>query len=228
MYASTVGVTIVAADPELAPVPADVRVPHERTGFWLAPDERPLDPELSRWLDDGPPPIYFGFGSMPDPDPAATTRCLADTVSALRQRAVISQGWAQLGGGELPVGIRVVGETPFAQLFPRMAAVIHHGGTGTTNLAARAGVPQVIVPHLADQPYFGWRAHRLGIGPRPIPRARLTSRTLAHAVRATQAQHMRGRARTLAEALHGREGVGAAVELLERAVARPRVGAVTR
>jgi UDP:flavonoid glycosyltransferase YjiC (YdhE family) len=221
VYSSTVGITIVAADPELAPVPADARAGTVQTGFWMAPDDGPLDPGLDAWLDAGPPPVFFGFGSMPDPDPAATTRCLIDAALAVGRRAVISRGCARLGAEEdLPDTIRLVDEAPFARLFARVGAVVHHGGTGTTNLAARAGVPQVIVPHLADQPYFGWRAHRLGIGPRPIPRARVTVATLARAVdKALGSAEMRLRAQRLAADLAGRDGVGEGVQALERITA---------
>jgi vancomycin aglycone glucosyltransferase len=121
---------------------------------------------------------------MTDPDPAATTRLLLDAVSSAGLRAVISQGWAGLADGPLPEGIYATGPVAHARLFPRMAAVIHHGGAGTTTSAARAGVPQIVIPHLLDQFYWASRVTSLGLGPPPVSRTRLTPEKLAEAMRA--------------------------------------------
>ncbi len=106
---------------------------------------------------------------------------------------------------------------PHARLFPRMAAVVHHGGAGTTGEGLRAGVPTLIVPHMADQPFWGSRVAALGVGPAPIPRNRLTPERLANAMRqAATDPVMRGRAVALGQRIRAQDGVGTAVALIER------------
>jgi len=122
---------------------------------------------------------------MTDPDPAATTRILLDAVSKAGCRALISEGWAGLGGGLLPEGVMRVGGVSHPALFQRSASVVHHGGAGTTTTAARAGVPQIVVPHLLDQHYWAQRVQLLGIGPPPVRRRTLTADSLADTITAT-------------------------------------------
>jgi vancomycin aglycone glucosyltransferase len=173
---------LVAADPELAPVPPDCPVAFDQIGCLHAPDPSPLPPKVEAFLSQGPPPVYLGFGSMTDPDPAATTRLMIRAATALGVRALIGRGWAGLGGGPLPDDILAIGPVSHAALFPRCAAVVHHGGAGTTTVAARAGVPQVVVPHLADQFYWADRVFANGLGPVGIPRHRLTAERLTTAL----------------------------------------------
>jgi vancomycin aglycone glucosyltransferase len=165
--------------PEDCPIAA-LQVPclHPRSG-------EALPEKLEHFLDAGPPPIYLGFGSMPDPDPAATTERLLAAIDALGCRALISRGWAELGAVALPENVMAVGAVSHARLFPRVAAVVHHGGAGTTHTAARAGVPQVVIPHVLDQYYFARRVHELGVGPPAIARKRLSVSRLVETLRAT-------------------------------------------
>jgi len=132
-----------------------------------------LPTKLVSFLEAGPAPVYFGFGSMPDARPAATTRVLLDAIAAMGCRAVIGAGWAELGGTALPEGVMEVGAVSHPELFARCAAVVHHGGAGTTTTAARSGVPQLVVPHLADQFYWARRVALLGLGAPSIRRSRL-------------------------------------------------------
>jgi vancomycin aglycone glucosyltransferase len=122
---------------------------------------------------------------MPDPDPAATTGRLLAAIDALGCRALISRGWADLGAVALPEHVMAIGAVSHPRLFPRVAAVVHHGGAGTTHTAARAGVPQVVIPHLLDQYYFARRVHELGVGPPAIARKRLSVSGLVETLRAT-------------------------------------------
>jgi len=149
----------LATDPTLAPWPGGGSV--FQTGTWLMPDDRPLSPELTDFLDAGDPPVFFGFGSMrAAPELAEVMLTAAREVG---RRAIISRGWADLAVEGEP-DCRTVSETNLAALFTRVAAVVHHGGAGTTHAAALAGVPQVVVPHLYDQPYYAQRVVDLGIG----------------------------------------------------------------
>jgi UDP:flavonoid glycosyltransferase YjiC (YdhE family) len=144
--------------------------------------EAPLPDKLRDFLAAGEPPVYVGFGSMTDPDPAASTRLVLDAIARAGVRAVISEGWAGLGGIALPADVMRVGVVDHASLFQRVSAVIHHGGAGTTTMAARAGAPQILVPHVLDQFHWGRRVERLGLGPPALPRRRLTAADLAAAI----------------------------------------------
>lgn len=196
------GQTLLATDPILVGAPSDGRDGVHTTGFWYYDDEigvEPLGADLERFLDSGPPPVYVGFGSMPAEDPEDLTRKIVAAVEASGQRAVLHRGWAGLGGSDLPDSIHVVGSVSHPKLFPRMAAIVHHGGAGTTANALRAGVPQVIVPHIVDQFWWAARVRRLGVGPPAPSMRRLDVGKLATAIRtAAQSAGLRDRARETA------------------------------
>ena len=186
-YQLTVGErpVLLAADTELAPPPRACPLAVRSVGALQTDVEGPLPEKLDRFLAAGPPPVFFGFGSMTDPDPAGTTRLLLEAVERAGCRAIVSAGWARLGDAALPEHVFPSGPASHARLFPRVAAVVHHGGAGTTTTAARAGVPQILVPHLLDQHYWAQRIVHLGIGPPPLQRRGLTAGQLGETLRAT-------------------------------------------
>jgi UDP:flavonoid glycosyltransferase YjiC (YdhE family) len=195
----------LAYDPELAPVPADLDGRARVIGCLHPTQGPPLPPKLEAFLAAGPPPVYLGFGSMTDSDPAATTRVLLEAVERAGCRALVSEGWAGLGWAPLPEGVLAIGTVSHAHLFRRVAAVVHHGGAGTTATAARAGVPQILVPHVFDQIYWGRRVAALGLGPPAIPRTQLTAERLAQAIReAIDNEVIQERARGLGAAILAR------------------------
>jgi vancomycin aglycone glucosyltransferase len=173
----------LAADPVLAPWPEPADLDVVQTGAWTVPDERPLAPELEAFLEAGPPPVYVGFGSMPAPKDAA--RVAVNAIRAHGRRAIVARCWSGLSPIDDADDCLAVGEVNQQALFPRVAAVVHHGGAGTTTTAARAGVPQVLVPQMADQPYFAGRVAELGIGSAhegPTPTTESLSAALATAL----------------------------------------------
>lgn len=126
-------------------------------------------------------------------------------------------GWGELARADLPANVFQIESAPFAWLFPRMKALVHHGGVGTTADALRAGVPSIIVPSIADQPYWGRRVHELGVGPAPIVHKKLTVERLREAIQVTISdQAMRRRAAELGARLRAEDGVAQAVEIVER------------
>jgi vancomycin aglycone glucosyltransferase len=208
---------LLAADAELAPLPRTaglepIQVPCLHRPQLHRPGDVPLPPKLESFLETGPAPIYVGFGSMGDPDPARTTRCVLEAVAHLGCRAVLSAGWAGLGDLPLPEGVLRIDSVDHGALFPRVAAVVHHGGAGTTTIAARAGVPQLIVPHLLDQYYWAERVRALGLGPPPLPRRRLGAASLADALATLRGNEvLEERARQVGARLRGRADLDAAV-----------------
>lgn len=170
----------LATDPMLDPSPSSPGMVIVQTGAWILPDSSPLSSELETFLDAGTPPVYFGFGSMPVA--ASTSRTLIDAARAAGRRAIVSEGWAELALTDQAGDCISVGDVNQQALFPRVAAVVHHGGAGTTVAAARAGAPQVVVPMFSDQPYWASRVRALGIGT-SIPIAELTTGLLAAALR---------------------------------------------
>lgn len=173
---------LLAADPVLGPWQPTADLDVTQTGAWIRPDERPLPADLTEFLAAGPPPVYVGFGSMPLRAADEVGQAVAEAVRSAGRRVLLGSGWAGLAlTGDAADGF-VVGEVNQQALFPQVAAVVHHGGAGTTTTAARAGAPQVIVPQVADQPYWAARVSALGIGTGhdgPVPTAGSLSAALA-------------------------------------------------
>ncbi|WP_238156918.1 glycosyltransferase [Kribbella sp. VKM Ac-2571] len=152
----------LAADPTLCPSKGMTDLDVVQTGAWILPDDRPLPDELQAFLEAGEPPVYVGFGSMAAHAPKDIAQTATEACRAHGRRVLLSRGWGDLAGdGE---DCFTVGEVNQQALFPRVAAVVHHGGAGTTTTAARAGAPQLVVPLIADQPYWASRVTALGIG----------------------------------------------------------------
>jgi vancomycin aglycone glucosyltransferase len=207
---------IVAVDRELAAAPADSPLPFDQIPCLhpFEPDE-PLPPKLEAFLAAGPPPVYLGFGSMPDPRPDETTRRLLESLARRGTRAVLSRGWAGLGEGPLPDDVFVTDPVSHAALFPRMAGIVHHGGAGTTATAARAGVPQLLMPHLLDQFYWARRVQRLGLGPPALRRRDFSTERLADAIaELAENELVAERARDLGERCRRRAAEGFDLALL--------------
>ncbi|MGH9239399.1 MAG: glycosyltransferase [Vicinamibacterales bacterium] len=210
--------TFLAADPELAPLPADAPAGVVQTGAWSLPDRAPIEPALAAFLARGAPPVYVGFGSMVPRRSHAVAMEVLGAARLVRCRLVLSGGWAHLADRQsASEHIAVIGSVAHDTLFPRVAAAIHHGGSGTTTTAARAGIPQVLVPHTLDQHYFARRTEALGISPASVAVEQMTADALAVRLRAALFDTaMQQRARDLGARVAARDGAAAAVEHLER------------
>jgi vancomycin aglycone glucosyltransferase len=202
----------LAADPILAPWPGSPYLDVVQTGAWILPDERPLPADLEAFLDAGTPPVYVSFGSVRAPEAAA--RVAIEAIRAQGRRVLVSRGWADLALIDDSDDCFVVGEINHQALFPRVAVVVHHGGAGTTTTAARAGTPQVVVPQIADQPYWAGRVDDLGIGAAhdgPTP----TFESLSAALRTALTPETRARANAIAGAIRTDGATVAAKRLLD-------------
>jgi sterol 3beta-glucosyltransferase len=208
---------VQAFSPHVVPRPCDWPSNIHTAGYWFLDEDQAWQPPqaLRDFLDDGDPPVYIGFGSMTGRDPQALTHLIVDALTQSRQRAILQSGWAGMGTARLPTNIFLLDFAPHSWLFPRMSAVVHHGGAGTTAESLRAGVPTIIVPHIADQPFWGSRVAALGVGPKPIPRHKLTVDNLAFAIRQAMCDStMRQRAIELGAKICAEDGIGTAVRLI--------------
>jgi sterol 3beta-glucosyltransferase len=207
-----------ALSPTVIRRPADWPEHVHMNGYWFldsSPGWEPA-PGLVDFIQAGPPPVYIGFGSMANQEPKQMAQLVIEALQRCGQRGLLASGWGGLKSGELPGSIFTIDQAPHAWLFPQMAAVVHHGGAGTTAAGLRAGVPGIVIPHMQDQPYWGRRVHDLGVGPAPIPRRKLTAGKLTNAI--TQAvgdQDIREKARLVGEKIRAEDGLGRTVKLIE-------------
>ena len=209
--------------PLVVPPPPDWEDFIHVTGYWFPEPPGGWEPpaDLVRFLESGPPPVYVGFGSMVNRKPEETTALVLQALARSGQRGVLSAGWGGLKREELPETVHMIDSVPFSWLFPQMAAVVHHGGAGTTSLGLWAGVPAVVTPFMGDQPFWGQRVYELGVGSRPIPRRRLTVDNLAEAIRcAVSDASMRERAALLGERIRAENGLSRAVAVIEQKYGR--------
>lgn len=205
--------------PAVIPRPSDWDADKKITGYWFldtAEAWRP-SPDFVDFLDAGPKPVYIGFGSMSTRNPEETARVVIDAIRMSEQRAILLSGWSGLRADDLPDSVFALDAVPHSWLFPRVAAVVHHGGAGTTAAGLRAGVPTVVIPFFGDQPFWGARVADLGVGPQPIPRKKLTPERLSRAIReAVTDAGLRQRASNLGQRIRSEDGVAKAVAVIQR------------
>ncbi|HEX2593665.1 MAG TPA: glycosyltransferase [Rhizomicrobium sp.] len=188
------------------------------TGFWFL--DRPTDwtpPDaLARFIKAGPAPIYIGFGSMIMKDPAATVAAVLEAIDRTKFRAVISAGWGGLRPSNLPDTVFAIDAVPHDWLFPKMAAIVHHGGAGTTGAASRAGKPQVVVPFISDQFFWADQLRKRGVAPASVPHKKLTTDKLTSTLNIALSDNaMRQRASDLGERVRAEDGTARAAETIE-------------
>jgi sterol 3beta-glucosyltransferase len=201
----------------VVPVPRDRARRRHVTGWWFhdsGADWRP-PAGLEEFLARPGPVVSIGFGSMTAEDPEATARIVLGAIRKAGVRAVLLSGWGGLSSVASAEDVFVADAIPHDRLFPRVGAIVHHGGAGTTGASLRAGEPSVVVPFGVDQPFWASRVFALGVGPRPIARKRLTPDGLASAISlAINSEQMRSRAKRVGELIRAEDGVAAAVRIL--------------
>ncbi|SFK05634.1 UDP:flavonoid glycosyltransferase YjiC, YdhE family [Sphingomonas sp. NFR04] len=187
-------------------------------GFWSLDQGRDWTPPpaLRDFLDAGPPPLYVGFGSMLSGDQQRFTQLILDAVRRTGRRAIIATGWGALESVQAPPNVLFVKDAPHDWLFPRVALAVHHGGAGTTAAATRAGLPQVVVPFLADQFFWAWRLERAGVNPVLLDRRTMTAQDLADAISLASRERVRAAATRFGGLLQAEHGMENATQALER------------
>ncbi|WP_175819043.1 glycosyltransferase [Burkholderia sp. BCC0419] len=206
---------LYGVSPALLSSPADWPANVHACGQWQI-DARAWapPPDLSAFLDAGEPPVYIGFGSMAGFDRAAMAAALTQALAG--RRGLFYSGWSGIDASLLPAHVRVIGDTPHDWLFPRVAMAIHHGGSGTTHSAARAGIPSVVVPFAGDQFFWANRLQRLGVADAPVAGWRVEAAALARAIAFAERGDTKARATELGAHIAQEDGLKRAVSAIER------------
>jgi sterol 3beta-glucosyltransferase len=204
--------------PSVLPQPPDWGSWLHTTGYWFL--DRPggwrAPRGLAGFLESGPPPVFIGFGSMNNIAAERLTKIVLQALELTGQRGLLATGWGGMGQADLPDTVFRVEDVPHDWLFERVRAAIHHGGAGTTSASLRAGVPTLVVPFFADQPFWGWRLAALGVGPAPISPRSLGVERLAGAIRRiTSDRDMRARAAAMGRRIRNENGTERAVEAFD-------------
>jgi len=196
--------------PGLVPKPKDWGPEIDIAGFVfldLASSFTPPD-SLMKFLEAGPPPVYIGFGSIVVDDPNKFTKMIYEAVEMAGVRALVSKGWGGFGGDDSPDNVCMLGNTPHDWLFPKVKAVVHHGGAGTTAIGLKCGKPTLVVPFFGDQFFWGNMIGKAGAGAMPIPYKQLTAANLAEGIKKLLEQETQKQADLFAKRIE-REGDGA-------------------
>lgn len=206
--------TLLPISPALLARPDDWAESVVLTGAWQRPGSAALDGRVADFLADGPV-VYAGFGSMAAGDPVRRARAIVEAVRARGERVLVATGW---GGLEVPPDLRgddVLVETsvPHAAVLPHATAAIHHGGAGTVHAALAAGAVSVVVPFIADQPFWGEILRRRGLSPASIPRGRVSMSRVAAAL--SEAERLRPAVAEVAAQVRREDGTGEALRVLE-------------
>lgn len=204
----------------IVPKPDDWSNDDHVTGYWFMPPDDDWSPpaSLAAFLAAGPPPVYIGFGSMPGIDKDRTGRAVRDALSATGTRAVIARGWGAIADVGSSATVHVIDSAPHGWLFPRCAAVIHHGGAGTTHEALRWGRPSLVCPVFGDQPFWGRRVAAIGAGPPPIPLRDLTGNGLAARIQDLLSGRHDAAARSIGPGMQREKGAEMAADIIEKAL----------
>ena len=188
------------------------------TGYWF-PENKHWQPpdDLSAFIEAGKPPVFIGFGSMPIKNPQQTTTTILEALKQSGQRGILHMGWGGLGNQSLPDHVFKIEYAPYEWLFPRMAMVIHHGGSGTTAFGLRSGVPSCAVSFVFDQHYWGERIAELGVGPKPIRYKELTTKRLLEAIRLGVGNpQIKQKAFELGQRIRAEKGIENALNVFEK------------
>lgn len=203
----------------VVPVPADFPPSAHVTGYWFLPPDPAWTPDdrLAGFLAAGEPPVYVGFGSMGFGKGADERRdAVLGALEANRLRGIVATGWGGLRAGDAPSDeVLVVDAVPHDWLFERVAAVVHHGGAGSTAAGLRAGRPSLICPFLGDQPFWGARVSAAGAGPAPLPAKRLAAGLAQRLGDLVRDEGYRRRAAELGASIREEDGTGAGCKVLE-------------
>ncbi len=207
---------LCAWSPSLIPPPSDFPPNAHIVGYFFSPpDEAYLPPpELDSFLKSGQPPVCVSFGSMVNKDAKRIDDIVRQSLRRTKNRGVILSGWGGAANSSSSEAL-CLEPAPHNWLLPKCKMVVHHGGAGTTAAGLRAGVPNIIVPFMADQPFWDKRVNQIGAGPKPIAVKKLSAENLSRAILEAQSQSMVERAKRIGEKIRAEDGVANAIQLIE-------------
>lgn len=210
-----------AVSPTVVPVPDDWTDLDYMAGYWFLDRASDFTPSKSllNFLADGSPPVYIGFGSMIGPEAEKTIEVAFDALNKTGRRGLLLTGWSGFSNSDLPSHIFKASSIPHDWLFPQMQCIVHHGGAGTTAATFRSGIPGIPLPFLADQPFWAYRAYKLGVSPAPIDRRKMTADQLADAIsEIINDSDLRARANELGKKISKEDGVSMSVAIIDRTI----------
>ncbi len=206
---------LFAYSPSILPRPSDWEEHVHVTGYLFLDEDKYQPPdELSSFLANGAPPVCVSFGSMVNRKAARIDQIVRDALKQTGNRGIILLGWGdviQRSSDDL----LYLESIPHDWLLPKCKMLIHHGGAGTTSAGLRAGIPQVIVPFTADQPFWGNRVHAIGVAPKPVLVKNLSVERLASAIAEAELNAVLKRAQATGQRMRSEDGVGQAIRVIE-------------
>lgn len=214
--------TIISCSNHVFPRPSDWQDGIHNTGYWFLDDDKTWQPpqELLDFLNKGKPPVYVGFGSIGDTKSAEqTTSIVLEALKLTGQRGILATGWgSMLKPDTIPEDVFFLEGAPHDWIFPKMSAVVHHGGAGTTAACLRAGIPSVVVPFCNDQFAWGRKVYELGKGSKAIPRKTLTARKFSEAINFALEKEISCKAKELGKLISCENGAENAARVVIAAV----------
>ena len=206
---------VVACDKELNAVHEGVSFNFTQTGFILLPSQTGLPTNVEKFLNSGKPPVFIGFGSNPVSRPEKYNQIFDEVSKATNQRLIVSKGWADLSENNTS-NVLYVDEMPFDLLFPRLTAIVYHGGTGTMAAVARAGIPQIAFPFMADQFENSKQIVKLGLGPKACDFKKISADILISSINeCVTNKRYRENALEISTKLQNSNGLELTIELIE-------------
>jgi sterol 3beta-glucosyltransferase len=211
---------LCAWSPSLLPPSSDWSPHVYVTGYYFLPPHQPYSPplELDEFLRSGSLPVCVSFGSMVNRDAKCIDEIVRAALKHTNHRGIILSGW----GGMKKRSSRdllYLESVPHDWLLPKCKMIIHHGGAGTTSAGLRAGIPAIVIPFTADQPFWGKRIHAIGVGPSPILVRKLLVEKLVRAIAGAESNVVLERARSMGRSIQEEDGVANAVAFIESHVA---------
>jgi len=170
--------------------------------------------ELKEFLEAGKPPVCVSFGSMVNKDAEKIDAIIRESLRRTNNRGIILSGWGSTKR-ESTNDLLYLESTPHDWLLPKCKMLIHHGGAGTTSAALRAGISQIVVPFMADQPFWGSRVYAVGVAPKPIRVNRLSVEMMVSAMAEAESKIILERAQVTGQGIRSEDGVMNAVTLIE-------------
>lgn len=212
--------SFVPASPQILARPPDWPASTHLTGTWTRRETGGLPPEVRAFAEAGPF-LYAGFGSMAAGDPQARARAVADAARATGLRTLLASGW---GGLSVPPDrsgpdVLQVPAVDHGAVLPLACVAVHHGGAGTVHAVTAAGIPSVVVPFVADQPFWAHQLASRGLAPAPIPQRRLTTNRLTRAL--SEALEMRDHTAQVGALVRAEDGPATTLRILENNLRAP-------